>query len=93
MAACTWYPQEANGLRKTIMELVALRKRHGINCRSKVTVRKAAAEVYAATIDDKVAMKIGPGDWSPNHAGIKLNGKDMKLVSSGPGFAVWEVQA
>jgi alpha-amylase len=28
-----------------------------------VTVRKAAGDVYAATIDDKIAMKIGPGDW------------------------------
>ena len=28
-----------------------------------MTVRKAAGDVYAATIDDKIAMKIGPGDW------------------------------
>jgi alpha-amylase len=55
--------QEKDGLRKSILELMALRKKHGINCRSKVTVKKAASEVYAATIDDKIAMKIGPGDW------------------------------
>ena len=55
--------QEKDGLRKTIIELVSLRKRHGISCRSKVTVKKAAGDVYAATIDDKIAMKIGPGDW------------------------------
>ncbi len=28
-----------------------------------MTVKKAAADVYAATIDDKVAVKLGPGDW------------------------------
>lgn len=39
---------------------------------SKVTVRKAHGDVYAATIDDKVAMKIGGGDWSPNSSGTKL---------------------
>jgi hypothetical protein len=26
-----------------------------------VTIRKAAGDVYAATIDDKIAMKIGEG--------------------------------
>lgn len=51
--------------------------------RSKVTIRKAAGDVYAATIDDKVAMKIGPGDWSPNSVGIKVNGKEFKVVVSG----------
>ncbi|KAG1659688.1 hypothetical protein FOA52_004327 [Chlamydomonas sp. UWO 241] len=85
------YYQEANGLRKAIMDLMAIRKRHGINCRSKVTVRKATADVYAATIDDKIAMKIGPGDWAPSHSSLKLNGKDLKIAATGNQFAVWEV--
>jgi hypothetical protein len=28
-----------------------------------VLVRKAYNELYAAVIDKKVAMKMGPGDW------------------------------
>ncbi len=56
-----------------------------------MTVRKATADVYAATIDDKVAMKIGSGDWSPNSTGTRLQGRDLKLAVSGPNFAVWEV--
>lgn len=84
--------QEQGGLRKSIKELLDIRRRHGINCRSKVSVKKAAGDVYAATIDDKIAVKIGPGDWSPNSSGVKINGKDMKSVSSGNGYAVWEVQ-
>jgi len=42
---------------------MAVRKRNGISCRSKVSVKKAAGDVYAAVIDDKLAVKIGPGDW------------------------------
>jgi hypothetical protein len=33
---------------------VEVRRRNTIGCRSKVTVRKASGDVYAATIDDKV---------------------------------------
>ena len=33
-----------------------------------VRIVKASGDLYAAVIDDKVAMKIGPGDWSPNSA-------------------------
>lgn len=81
---------EQGGLRKVIQDLVDLRRRHNINARSKVTVRKATADVYAASIDDKVAMKIGSGDWSPQSTGLRLQGRDMKLVCSGVNFAVWE---
>jgi len=28
-------------------------------------VRKSAAALYAATVDNKVAMKVGAADWSP----------------------------
>jgi alpha-amylase len=82
--------QDKDGLRKSVIGLVELRKKHGINARSKVTIRKAAADVYACTIDDKLAMKIGPGDWSPNSAGIKLGNSPCKIAASGYNFAVWE---
>jgi hypothetical protein len=45
------------------MDLLELRKTAGIHCRSKVLVRKAATDVYAATIDDKV----GAGHRVPRH--------------------------
>lgn len=84
--------QERDGLRKAIKDLLEVRTRNGINCRSKVAVKKAAGDVYAAVIDDKIAMKIGPGDWSPNQSNVKVNGKEMKIACSGSGFAVWEAQ-
>ena len=71
-----------------------MRKATGVNARSKVTVRKAAADVYAATVDDKVAMKIGRGNWSPNAAGVDGAGggpghKGWRLAASGRDAAIW----
>lgn len=82
--------QEQGGLRKAILELMAIRKRNGINCRSRVVIKKASNDSYAAVVDDKVAMKIGYGNWSPNSANIQVGQKEWKLGSSGPNFAVWE---
>lgn len=97
----------ANPTLQSILDLISVRKRHGINakseasgglrpsgrvhaaaargvpaaarggpllracpapilnpsCASQVAVRKAYGDLYAAVIDKKVAMKIGPGDW------------------------------
>jgi alpha-amylase len=53
---------------------------------SQVTVAKAGNDLYAATIEDKLHMKIGPGDWSPNHNNVP--GK-WKSVCTGRNFAVW----
>ncbi len=50
----------------------------------------ARAEVYAATIDNKLAMKVGHGDWSPETSGVKLGQTQWKLNCSGPNFAVWD---
>ena len=69
---------------------MSVRRTTGINCRSTVVVRKAAADVYAATVDNKVAVKIGRGDWSPNGARLELGQKEWKMAASGHGFAVWE---
>mmetsp|Transcript_30415 Transcript_30415/g.76674 ORF Transcript_30415/g.76674 Transcript_30415/m.76674 type:complete len:713 (+) Transcript_30415:508-2646(+) len=75
------------GLGDKIKELIKLRRKHKINSRSKVTVAKAVNDLYAATIDDKLHMKIGPGDWSPNQN--KIPGKWVS-VCNGRNFCVWE---
>jgi alpha-amylase len=33
-------------------------------------------------------MKLGPGDWSPNHTNV--GNTKWKLRASGDGWAVWE---
>jgi alpha-amylase len=61
-----------------------VRKDAGLTCRSVVDIKAADGERYAAIIDGKVAMKIGPGAWDPG-AGweVKVDGND---------FAVWRRQ-
>lgn len=82
--------QDHDNLRKNILALLELRKRAGLHARSKVTIRRATGDVYAATIDDNVAMKIGHGDWSPNNPMINVGQKEWRIAASGPNFAVWE---
>jgi len=55
-----------------------------------VTVHKAVADVYAAVVDSKIAVKVGHGNWSPEHSDIKIGQSGWKLNCSGPQFAVWD---
>uniref|UniRef100_A0A061QGW0 alpha-amylase n=1 Tax=Tetraselmis sp. GSL018 TaxID=582737 RepID=A0A061QGW0_9CHLO len=85
---CVFYDHFfAGGLGDKIRELIKLRKRNKINARSKIVIVKAVGDLYAATIDEKVHMKIGHGDWSPNHANL---GGEWNAAVTGKDFAVWE---
>jgi len=64
-----------------IKKLIAIRKKFKIHSTSKIKIIKAENGLYAAVIDDCVAVKLGNKDWSPNAA--------FKLLDSGKGFAVW----
>lgn len=55
-----------------------------------MTICKAYNELYAAVIDKKIAMKIGPAGWSPNEDKVSVGQKEWKLISSGTNYAVWE---
>ena len=50
----------------------------------------ADAALYAALVDGKVAVKLGPGSWSPSDAGLPLADgcADWALVTCGNEFAV-----
>ncbi len=52
-----------------INELMKIRKDNGINANSNLNVVAAQNDLYAATIDDKVALKIGNTAWSPSGTG------------------------
>jgi alpha-amylase len=64
-----------------LQKLVAIRKKYKLNSASKVKIVKADKDLYAAVIDQKIAMKIGPAEWSP--------GDGYKLLVSGNQYAVW----
>lgn len=57
-----------------------------------VHIHEANGSVYAATVDNKVAMKIGPGVWDPHGAGIHVGQTSWHLSISGTSFAVWEAK-
>ncbi|MBN2486022.1 MAG: hypothetical protein JXB34_08605 [Bacteroidales bacterium] len=65
-----------------IKTLIGIRKAQGIGQTSSVSVQTATSSVYAAIIDGKVAMKIGPGSWSPPSG-------TWTLATSGTNYAVW----
>jgi len=67
-----------------INKLMAVRKANGINAYSSVVVSNSSS-FYSATIDGKVAVKIGPGTWNP--------GVDWILNTSGTDYAVWSKSA
>ena len=68
-----------------IVKLIALRKKAGITSRSSLFIEPNTDGKYAAIIDDKVAMKIGPAPWSP--------GDGWVLQLDGPDYAVWRKNA
>ncbi|NER18510.1 starch-binding protein [Spongiivirga citrea] len=69
-----------------IKELINARKEAGIHSQSSLDIVTAQQGLYAATIQGdnyKVAMKMGPQDWSPQ-------GANWEIITSGPNYAVWK---
>ncbi|KAG8366299.1 hypothetical protein BUALT_Bualt17G0061900 [Buddleja alternifolia] len=69
-----------------ISTLISIRKRNKIHCRSTVKIVKAERDVYAAMIDEKLAMKIGPGHYEPSNGAQKWS-----LAIEGRDYKVWEI--
>jgi alpha-amylase len=65
-----------------LIKLISIRKTAGIHSKSRVFIEPDTNGKYAAIIDDKVAMKIGPSAWSPAGSG-------WKVALDGPDYAVW----
>lgn len=74
------------GLKNEISKLVAIRKRNGINPTSRVNILASESDLYMASIDDKIVMKIGP----KMDLGSLLPGSNFQLATSGNSYAVWE---
>ncbi|MGB0525211.1 MAG: starch-binding protein [Flammeovirgaceae bacterium] len=70
------------GLHDPIKDLIAVRKANGLHSESTLDIQVAQGDLYAAIIDGKVAMKIGPGNWAPSGSG-------WTLAASGNDYAVW----
>jgi alpha-amylase len=67
--------------RQRIDHLIRIRKGAGIHARSVVDIKEARRGLYAALIDNKLAVKLGSRHWSP--------GAGWHLALHGEQFAVW----
>lgn len=72
------------GLRGVVARLARLRARNGLHCRSTLRILAAEPGHYAAEVDGRVCMKLGPDDWQPPSPA------DWTLVDWGDQWAVWE---
>ena len=87
---CVFYDHYMDdNFREGIKNLIDVRRRNGIHARSDLRIIKAAADVYAACVDEKICVKVGAGDWCPNWEGGHL-GKKWEIAYTGNCWATWE---
>ena len=82
---CVFWPHLFDwddALRQTIVSLMELRRRVGLHAESAVNILAAQTDLYAAVIDDKIALKLGPAPWQPE-------GDGWQTALDGQDFAVW----
>lgn len=81
---CVFWPHYfdwGRDTRQRIDHLIQVRKAAGIHARSGVEIHEARHRLYAATIDGRLAVKLGSDNWSP--------GGGWQLRADGEKFAVW----
>ena len=61
-------------------------------CTEQVEIREAKNDIYAAVVDNKLAIKIGPGAWTPEKAGVDMGQKAWSVAMSGYMFTIWEAE-
>ncbi|KAG1367590.1 alpha-amylase 3, chloroplastic [Cocos nucifera] len=80
-----FYDHVFSHYQQEISRLISLRHQKKIHCRSMVKITKAERDVYAAEIDEKIAVKIGPGHCEPSNSP-----KKWVLTAEGKEYKVWE---
>ncbi|MBF0406038.1 MAG: alpha-amylase [Candidatus Riflebacteria bacterium] len=68
-------------LRDQIEKLIQIRHKYKIHAGSSLKILKAEQGIYVAVIDDKVAIKIGWQNWTPEES--------FELQATGDHYAVW----
>ncbi|MEY4927314.1 MAG: hypothetical protein RI894_1750, partial [Bacteroidota bacterium] len=71
------------GHKVAIDAMIAVRKNNGITSTSALSIQASTGGLYAAIIDNKVAMKIGSSSWSPTGTG-------WYLKTYGTDYAIWD---
>ncbi|XP_047312838.1 uncharacterized protein LOC124916150 [Impatiens glandulifera] len=76
------------GLREVINELVDVRRRAGVSCRSSVKIFHANNEGYVAQVGDTLVVKLGYIDWNPSKE-IHLEGTWNKFLDKAQDYQIW----
>ncbi|MCO5584846.1 hypothetical protein L7F22_038778 [Adiantum nelumboides] len=79
------------GLHDPIAELIAVRKRTGVHCRSAVKIYQATNQVYVAQVGTNLVMKLGHMDWNPSKQN-NLEGNWQRCLDKGSDYQIWERQ-
>eukprot|EP00250_Pteridium_aquilinum_P027772 c3573_g1_i1 orf=286-3306(+) len=77
------------GLHDPIAELIAVRKRTGVHCRSDVKIFHATNQGYVAKVGDNLVMKLGHLDWNPSKQN-NLEGSWKRCLDKGSDYQIWE---
>lgn len=78
------WPKSLPGEIKTLMRIRACAK---VCCESTVVIHRADSDIYVATIDDTLIVKLGPRYDVPDELAYLFDGFD--LATSGMDYAVW----
>eukprot|EP00802_Teleaulax_amphioxeia_P003256 Tamp_03259.p1 GENE.Tamp_03259~~Tamp_03259.p1 ORF type:complete len:626 (-),score=99.07 Tamp_03259:298-2175(-) len=84
---CIFWQDWHSKIQSQIQTLVSIRERNGIGPSSSFQVKHGVKGLYAAIIADRVAIKLGSRDWTPNGG---LPTRQWKGVASGSGWCIWE---
>jgi alpha-amylase len=89
MPTVMWEHYFDQGLDGAIKNLINVRKRNGINSRSKLDIKLAHADIYVAHVDDKLVVKLGPKHDMPAEL-VPNEHEGWKVAAAGPNYCVWE---
>lgn len=80
---CVYYSDwQSSSIQSAIKNVLSARTSKGITSTSAVYIEKFTSGLYAAVINDNLAMKIGTSSWTPSDESFKLH-------TSGTNYAVW----
>ncbi|CAE8624869.1 unnamed protein product [Polarella glacialis] len=81
-----WDYVRAPHVREKLLQLCSIRRDAGLHAMSQLNIGASGHGVYGATIDNKVALKLGTGSWNPS-------GGNWKGRSPRHAVSEWHVQA
>jgi len=84
---CIFWQDWKSENQKMIKEVLAIRQRCRIGPTSSWKVEQGTTGLYAAFVGDRLAIKLGSKDWSPNSGSAT---REWVRAAAGPMWCIWE---